>query len=547
MGQITTLARSLLTGGIGVQDARRLINEANKGGITDAEKAELRGLITSAEFADKFTLRGRQTLEAFLGGATPLPPPPPPPPTDGFQITGDQRNGITGMATPGAIIEAINLTTAPEGRLHMEDAVEIGRADASGRFTGRIGDLQEGDQIRIRSRKPDGTVSDWVTLNAKGLATADTRNAVVAMYRIGLTDAGSGRVNVTNINASRQVSEPGAQLQFTNVRTGAKTAVTIDDKGGFPDGFSVPGQPGDTFSVAATDGKNNRDFRAETGRLTVPGGAASGTDLIPDPALHKDELNTDGTPRFGKKTFTGPLVRDGIKPEDVAQGQIGDCYFPSAVAAIAHKDPDKLLRLMKDNGDGTYTFTFQKNDWSTGRFKAEEVKVDGDLWVRSYGAPLYGTSNHPDKGERSMETWFPLLEKAYAQWKGSYNAIGNGGSAGTVMQDLLGSDSKSSWISSGRNDDDVWSKVKKATDSSWPMSAGTYGETQDAMYSGTGVYANHSYSVLGYEERAGERYVKLRNPWGQSEPSGNGENDGFFSLKLSEFTKLYQNLNWVEA
>ena len=46
MGQITTLARSLLTGGIGVQDARRLINEANKGGITDAEKAELRGLIT---------------------------------------------------------------------------------------------------------------------------------------------------------------------------------------------------------------------------------------------------------------------------------------------------------------------------------------------------------------------------------------------------------------------------------------------------------------------------------------------------------------------
>ncbi|MBI3184572.1 MAG: hypothetical protein HYZ28_20750 [Myxococcales bacterium] len=74
MGQISDLARTLLRGGIGVRDARTLIEKAKVDGVTDAEKAELRSLLTSPDFADKFTVKGRQTLEAFLGSA---PPPPP--------------------------------------------------------------------------------------------------------------------------------------------------------------------------------------------------------------------------------------------------------------------------------------------------------------------------------------------------------------------------------------------------------------------------------------------------------------------------------------
>jgi hypothetical protein len=36
--------------------------------------------------------------------------------------------------------------------------------------------------------------------------------------------------------------------------------------------------------------------------------------------------------------------------------------------------------------------------------------------------------------------------------------------------------------------------------------------------------------------------VVLRNPWGESEPAGNGANDGVFKLKLEDFRKLYDNV-----
>ena len=64
-------------------------------------------------------------------------------------------------------------------------------------------------------------------------------------------------------------------------------------------------------------------------------------------------------------------------------------------------------------------------------------------------------------------------------------------------------------------------------------------------YANTGVYGDHAYSILGYEKTGTERYVVLRNPWGESEPAGNGANDGVFKLKLEEFQKLYDNVMYT--
>ena len=89
--------------------------------------------------------------------------------------------------------------------------------------------------------------------------------------------------------------------------------------------------------------------------------------------------------------------------------------------------------------------------------------------------------------------------------------------------------------------------MKLAVDQKRPAAAGTYGEDQDALYTNTGVYADHAYSVLGYKEEKGERYVQLRNPWGYSEPAGNGPDDGVFYLKLADFMKLYSNFMYTRA
>jgi hypothetical protein len=45
--------------------------------------------------------------------------------------------------------------------------------------------------------------------------------------------------------------------------------------------------------------------------------------------------------------------------------------------------------------------------------------------------------------------------------------------------------------------------------------------------------------VLGTSEHDGDKFVQLRNPWGNTEPGKDGKNDGIFELKLADFVKYY--------
>ena len=125
------------------------------------------------------------------------------------------------------------------------------------------------------------------------------------------------------------------------------------------------------------------------------------------------------------------------------------------------------------------------------------------------------------------------------------NGIGNGGCSNDVFEAITGLRGSSNNISSSSSASAVFAQVKKAIDSHLPISAGTHGEDEEALYTNTGVYADHSYSVVGYKEEGGKQYVQLRNPWGESEPAGDGKNDGIFFLKLDDFMKLYETVMTV--
>ncbi|HCF58934.1 MAG TPA: hypothetical protein DFS52_13200 [Myxococcales bacterium] len=506
------------------------------GGMTNNEKGDICQILDEGEVPMSPT--ARNFLEALVGrsalqGNDPLQ----------IIVTGDQKNGIAGIAGPNVTIEAINLSTAPGSRLHVDDTMVIGRTDEFGRFMGSMDDVQEGDIIRMRARGADGKVGEWVTMRAGGISAQDTRHAVVALSRVGLADAGAGKLKLEAVE-SRPLTEPGARLQLTNERTGEKTVVTADENGKLAGAVMLNGKPGDVFSVAATDGQTNTDFAVETGKLIAPGGASDNLVVdLPDPAMCKDELDANGNPKFELKRFSGPLFHNGIAPGDVEQGYIGDCYFPAAMAALAQAQPEVIENMIRANGDGSYTVTFKERDWRSGGYKDVEIQLDGDLWARSWGSPIYGASGG-DKSQKKMELWWPLIEKAYAMWQGSYEAIGNGGLSSDIWEACMGRDGAHSSVKYMKPDS-LWAEIKDAVDNKLPCGAGTYGESQEALYTNSGIYANHAYSILGYEERDGERFVTMRNPWGQSEPAGNGRDDGIFKVTLADFQKYYQSFMTV--
>lgn len=511
-----------------------------KDGLSKSEKKDIEALLDQSGFA--FSPGAQNFLQALVGraaldtGAAPLP----------TGIVADER-GIRGKLDAGMVLEAINLSSAPALRLHLGDTKEIGRTGSDGSFvldanaitgTDAMNRLSAGDVIRLRGRKADGTATDWIELKVAG---RDTKNASFNPMRLNLVDDGRGTIQLTH-NTSRPLTEPGADIRLVNLRTGDVLNVKANADGSIPANLKLPGKAGDQIAVAVSDGVNNTDLKTVATTMTVLGNS-SAVDPEDDPLAHKDDVRADGTALYPLRRYSGPLFVSGPTSSDVRQGAIGDCYFPAAVAAVAHQMPKVIEDAITEQRNATTGEREFAVRFYTPSGRMEMVTVDADFYTRSWGGPLYGTTtnnNDPDK----MELWFPILEKAYAKWKGSYDTIGNGGSPAGVMTSLTGKRT-TSFSTSYNSADEIFSAVKEAAARKAPMTAGTHDSA--AIYTNTGVYADHAYSVLGTEEANGKKYILLRNPWGESEAGNDGRNDGFFKLEVAQFMKLYDDVSILRA
>ncbi|MBI1946182.1 MAG: hypothetical protein HYS27_10820 [Deltaproteobacteria bacterium] len=529
-GLTQTSAKTQLDNAVSVQEKLSIVKE----GLSAVEKADLAQILDAGPVA--LSTEAKKFLEQVIG-RTPVNPG-----TGAVSISAMVKQGskvlITGTAKPNVTVEALNLSAIPGMRLHDDDTFVLGKTDGSGRLQGTC-ELKAGDWLRVRTRDASGNTSEWQVIRADQLGS-DGREALVAMQRIELSDAGNGKIQMANNNNSRPISEPFAKLQFENQRTGEKVVIDLDDTGRFNGVPKLNGKPGDRYTLAASDGRDNTNFRTKLpGFLEVPGGGGGGSGAqIADPLPHKDDRKPDGTSRYDLKRYTGPLYHNGISAEDVQQGNIGDCYLPAAAAALAHSMPDALRTMIKDDGNGKFTFTF-KDAWG-GRDK--KIEVDADFYTRSWGGPLYGASSNSTDPAR-MELWWPLFEKAYAKLNGDFHSIGEGGSSSDVFEAVTGRTGLSEDFST-RNADRMFTTIKQKLAQKLPVCMGTkddHGGRGD--FANSGVFGDHTYTVLDTIERNGVKYLKLRNPWGESEPSGNGANDGIFELKLTDMPKWF-NVVW---
>lgn len=109
------------------------------------------------------------------------------------------------------------------------------------------------------------------------------------------------------------------------------------------------------------------------------------------------------------KEFDGSLFIDGVRPAEIIQGGLGDCYLVSSLLLLARGAPEFLADAVVDNGliNGKQTWGIRFYDQGGSPVW---VTVDKELPVVSKSnSSLLGTST------TTGELWIPILEKAYAQ------------------------------------------------------------------------------------------------------------------------------------
>lgn len=241
---------------------------------------------------------------------------------------------------------------------------------------------------------------------------------------------------------------------------------------------------------------------------------------------------------------------DGVHPNDIAQGILGDCWFLAALAGIAEFEGAvyNLFQEKKVNPEGMYTiniFNSQTKQW-------ESVTIDDYVPVRN-GEPLMAKP-------QGHEMWVLLLEKAFAKWFGSYCQIQgaycmvafmmlvecnapcrvftqamNGRApfnehmyqgVNCVLNDPRNRNSIGLAPTAQIPKDQVWAELKAADASNHVMAAWTGKDAAATAGRGAsgeeiaadGIVKGHAYSLISAKEVTADgrvwRCIQLRNPWG---------------------------------
>lgn len=255
----------------------------------------------------------------------------------------------------------------------------------------------------------------------------------------------------------------------------------------------------------------------------------------------EDEFsNNFGSEDGENKCFAkhGSLFLDGSSSGDVVQGQLGDCWFLSALAVMGSQEKllqDCFWRMDTFKEFGLFVIRFFKD------CHLMYVVIDDRIPVNEKnGKVVFGQCKDPN------ELWVPLIEKAYAKLHGCYKAL-IGGFTHYGLGDMTGFSPRLivlkpgfSGYSEPHSEESVWNML--ITYKSWnslmgcSIQANPKSQSKVEEEAGGGLHTGHAYSLLDLGEidlgnGKQQKLVKCRNPWGR------GEWDGAFSDRSEEREK----------
>lgn len=232
---------------------------------------------------------------------------------------------------------------------------------------------------------------------------------------------------------------------------------------------------------------------------------------------------------------------NSIRPDNIRQGMVGDCFFIASIAARANTAEGRqaIHDMIQDNHNGTYTVNFP------GRGEVTvDAPTDGELALYS--------------GSGSDGLWMAVLEKAYAHslnnaaWVSAEDPYDKtAGGLATSGIDVMSSRGSDLDLLATSSYAEQRTKLTEALSNGRMVVAGV----RNAMpwTSGrrdNGLPMGHAYSVLAFD--AATDTVTLRNPWGHAEPrnasggAADGTDDGVFTMTLEEFNQNFTTIGYEQ-
>jgi hypothetical protein len=207
---------------------------------------------------------------------------------------------------------------------------------------------------------------------------------------------------------------------------------------------------------------------------------------------------------------------------DIDQGDLGDCYFISALGDTALLNWKKVAGMFIDNGDKTFTVRFYRNGRASYVTVDRFLPVDGDKDL-----VFDGGGRAADDAKKIL--WVALAEKAYAQtnesgWLGvdgpqngvnSYAALGPGGYGNLALSIVTGLPS---------------TRANLSSINSVNIHELTLADTKDDN-TAKSLVPHHTYAVTGYN--AATHTVTLFNPW--TTGGEDGVKYGSFTINWNDF------------
>ena len=239
------------------------------------------------------------------------------------------------------------------------------------------------------------------------------------------------------------------------------------------------------------------------------------------------------------RTLNEPLSTLGsgdtspFAPNDIAQGQLGDCYFISAATAIALHRPEILREMITPGEQGVLKVRFYQ--WTPQGLEPYWVPIDSKVPIDTKtGKPAYAYAG----GEE--ELWPMLIEKAWAAKAGSYSAV-EGGDGGEAMEQISGVPSRDynpkqvtieQMAAFAEQDAAMTAATRRAWKIEIPRLNLRFGPGTDPLFASGKLVSNHEYYVLDVDPAKGT--IRLGNPWGWGKE---------VTLTFDEFRRAFTRLS----